>query len=119
MLGTARLARLVAVPRSVAEAEAVARQGAEWTITSYANQSRRSSSHDIRSRQAQAANPSGQVRDPIQRYVDDVIVHGSPARLTDELQRLRTEMHLDYLLCATLSHESFLLLTDEVIPKLA
>jgi hypothetical protein len=39
--------------------------------------------------------------------------------VVDELQRLGEEMHLDYLLAAPLSHESVLLLTERVIPKLA
>ncbi|MHB8573718.1 MAG: hypothetical protein ACYDCQ_00140, partial [Dehalococcoidia bacterium] len=54
-----------------------------------------------------------------ERYVDDVIIHGSPRRVVDELQRLREEISLDYLLCAPLSHQSFLLLTNEVIPTMA
>jgi hypothetical protein len=36
----------------------------------------------------------------------------------DQLQQLREEMFLDYLLCAPLSHASFLLFTDKVLPRL-
>ena len=54
----------------------------------------------------------------MQRYVDDVIIWGSPARVVDELERLGEEMHLEYLLAAPLSHQSFELLTDEVLPRL-
>ena len=46
-------------------------------------------------------------------------MHGSVARVTDELRRLEEEMPLNYLLAAPLSHESFLRLTDEVMPALA
>jgi alkanesulfonate monooxygenase SsuD/methylene tetrahydromethanopterin reductase-like flavin-dependent oxidoreductase (luciferase family) len=56
--------------------------------------------------------------DPVQRYVDDVIIHGSPARVLAEVQRLQDEMHLGYLLCAPLSHRSFELFTEAVLPKL-
>jgi len=32
---------------------------------------------------------------------------------------LREEMFVDYLLCAPLSHESFVLFTDAVLPRIA
>jgi hypothetical protein len=39
--------------------------------------------------------------------------------VVDQILRLRDEVGLDYLLCAPLSHETFLMLTDEVVPRLA
>jgi len=36
----------------------------------------------------------------------------------DEILRLREEIGLDYLLCAPLSHQSFMLLTEKVLPRL-
>ena len=54
----------------------------------------------------------------MERYVNEVIIHGSPAKVVDELKRLEEEIPLDYLLASILSHETFLLLTDEVIPRL-
>ena len=113
------MARLLAVAPTDGEAAEVARQGAEWTVTAYANPSRRSQVYDHRSRQSQAAGPEEQSRDPVQRYVDEVIVHGSPARVIDELQRLSHDMHLDYLLFAPLSHQSFILFTEQVLPAIA
>jgi alkanesulfonate monooxygenase SsuD/methylene tetrahydromethanopterin reductase-like flavin-dependent oxidoreductase (luciferase family) len=62
---------------------------------------------------------TGEAIDPIDRYVNEVIIHGSPKRVVDQLVRLREEIGLDYLLCAPLSHQSFLLMTDEVIPAMA
>lgn len=93
------IARLIAVAPTAAEAEDVARSGAKWTVGSYA-------------RPARSA-----VSDPVERYVNDVIIHGTPASVADQLQRMRSELPLDYLLCAPLSHESFLLLTNEVLPR--
>ena len=98
---TIPIARLIAVARTDAEAREVARRGAQWTVSSYAKR-----------RPADGT-------DPIERYVDEVIIHGSPARVADELLRLREEIGLDYLLAAPLSHQSFLLLTDEVLPAAA
>ena len=108
---TIPIARLIAVAPTDAEAAEVARRGAEWTVGSYANASRRAYSRGPR--------PWVDHPDPIQRYLDEVIIHGSPARVADEVLRLREEIGLDYLLCAPLSHQSFLLLTDEVLPAIA
>ncbi|MGI8926591.1 MAG: LLM class flavin-dependent oxidoreductase [Tepidiformaceae bacterium] len=97
------IARLLAVAATDQEAEAIARQGAAWTLGSYAKGPAPGS----------ATHP-----DPVGRYVADVIVHGSPARVVDILTRLRAEMPMDYLLCAPLSHESFVLFTEQVLPRL-
>jgi alkanesulfonate monooxygenase SsuD/methylene tetrahydromethanopterin reductase-like flavin-dependent oxidoreductase (luciferase family) len=48
-----------------------------------------------------------------------VVIHGTPESLVDELQRLQEELPLDYLMCAPLSHQSFELFTERVLPKLA
>ena len=57
--------------------------------------------------------------DPIRRYLDEVILHGTPEAVLDQILQLREEIGLDYLLCAPLSHETFMLLTEEVLPRLA
>ena len=96
------MARLLAIAPTDAAAEAVARRGARWTLDSYVAPA--------------AGAPSREER--IERYVNEVIIHGSPARVVDELKRLREEIPLRYLLASVLSHETFLLLTDEVIPRM-
>jgi alkanesulfonate monooxygenase SsuD/methylene tetrahydromethanopterin reductase-like flavin-dependent oxidoreductase (luciferase family) len=55
----------------------------------------------------------------VDRYVNDVVIHGSPAEVVDKIVALRAEIGLDYLMCAPLSHETFMLFTDHVLPKLA
>ena len=47
-----------------------------------------------------------------------IIIHGSPAKVVDELKRLEEEIPLGYLLASILSHQTLLLLTDEVIPRM-
>ena len=96
------MARLVAVAPTDTEARQVASQGARWLIDAYVDPKR-----------------FGVVGDPVQNYVDRVIIHGSPERVVDELARLHQDIHLDYLIGAPLSHQSFLLLTDKVLPRLA
>jgi len=94
------MARLLALAPTEDKAEEVARQGALWMLKTYVSPSLFS------------------VADPVKRYVDEVIIHGSPERVVDEIARLREEIHLDYLMGAPLSHETFMLLTDKVLPKL-
>ncbi|MGI8553154.1 MAG: LLM class flavin-dependent oxidoreductase [Dehalococcoidia bacterium] len=113
---TTPIARLIAVAPTDEGAREVARSGAHWTVTSYINPSK-ANVFRPRSAGTETAAVAAPV-DPIVRYVDEVIIHGSPRRVVDELQRLREEIGLDYLLCAPLSHQSFMLLTEEVIPAL-
>ena len=61
---------------------------------------------------------SRRLLDPVEYYLHGVITYGSPERVIDELQRLREEMFLDYLLCAPLSHSSFMMFTEKVLPCL-
>ena len=96
------VARLLAIAPTDAQAEAVARQGALWTMDAYAPPGPNAPTKAERAR----------------RYVDEVIIHGSPAKVVDELKRLEEEMPLRYLLASILSHQTFLLLTDEVLPRM-
>jgi len=117
---TIPIARLIAVAPTDVEAREVARRGAQWTVSSYIGASRRRFARDLRSTPAGAAAERSAIHeDPVERYVNEVIIHGSPRRVVDELLRLREEIGLDYLLCAPLSHQSFQLLTDEVLPAIA
>ena len=96
------MARLLAIAPTDAAAEAVARQGAEWTLDAYA-----------------PPGPNAPTKaERIERYVNEVIIHGSPAKVVDELKRLEAEIPLDYLLASILSHQTLLLLTDEVMPRM-
>jgi alkanesulfonate monooxygenase SsuD/methylene tetrahydromethanopterin reductase-like flavin-dependent oxidoreductase (luciferase family) len=104
------IARLVAVAADAAEAASVARAGAEWIVDSYL---------DARHRPVMQGSFTPEGADPIRRYLDEVILHGTPDKVMDDILRLRDEIGLDYLLCAPLSHQSFMLLTDRVLPRLA
>ncbi|MGH2632127.1 MAG: LLM class flavin-dependent oxidoreductase [Tepidiformaceae bacterium] len=94
------IARLMAIAPTAAEAREVAANGAKWTVTSY----------------AKGRDTGGE--SPVDRYVNNVIIHGTPEMVVDQLQQLRDELPLDYLLMAPLSHESFLLFTEKVLPRL-
>jgi len=106
------MARFIAVAESEEQAEEIARSGAAWTVGSYFNPSKaagfpKKADHLIVDEKA----------DPVQRYLDGVAIYGTPEKVVDQLHQLREEMALDYLLCAPLSHESFGLFTERVLPK--
>ena len=103
------MARLLAVAETRAEAYDVARRGAAWMVGSYIGQK------SIQSALMTAAAPPP---DLVQRYLDEVIVWGTPASVRDDLVRLREELPLDHLVCAPLSNTTFSLFTDEVLPHL-
>jgi alkanesulfonate monooxygenase SsuD/methylene tetrahydromethanopterin reductase-like flavin-dependent oxidoreductase (luciferase family) len=92
-------ARLLAIAGTESEAERIARDGARWTVGSY------------------APGRPGTV-DPVQRYMDGVIIHGTPESVTDKIRQLEDEIGLNYLLCSPLSHSSFIEFTEKVLPKL-
>ena len=104
------MARLLAVAESESEAREIARSGAAWTVAAYANPTTLPGGAD-----GANSEPS---EDPVQRYLDQVVLHGTPEQLVDQLQALQDEMYLDYLLCAPLSHSSFMLFTEKVLPRL-
>jgi alkanesulfonate monooxygenase SsuD/methylene tetrahydromethanopterin reductase-like flavin-dependent oxidoreductase (luciferase family) len=106
------IARLLAVADTDREAREVARQGAAWTVRSYA--SPKTGAYDLRS---PAGRSEARVEDPIERYLQGVVIHGSPDRVADEIERLREELPLESLMCAPLSHRSFELFTEKVLPR--
>ena len=99
----------MAIADSAGKAETVARQGAEWILNSYLG----AQHQPVIQR---SFTPAGV--DPLQRYLDEVILHGTPDKVGNEILRLREEIGLDYLLCAPLSHQSFMLLTEQVLSRL-
>lgn len=93
------MARLVAIAPTEAQAREVAYEGAKWTVGSYAKRL-----HDG--------------VDPIERYVNEVMIHGTPESVADKILALKADLPINYLLAAPLSHESFVLFTEKVLPKL-
>jgi alkanesulfonate monooxygenase SsuD/methylene tetrahydromethanopterin reductase-like flavin-dependent oxidoreductase (luciferase family) len=95
-------ARLLAIAPSDSAAAEIATEGAKWLLKTY-----------VDPKVVGFASA-----DPVKRYVDSVVVHGTAERVIAELQRLREEVHLDYLIGAPLSHGTFLSFTDKVLPRL-
>jgi alkanesulfonate monooxygenase SsuD/methylene tetrahydromethanopterin reductase-like flavin-dependent oxidoreductase (luciferase family) len=108
---TIPMARLIAIDETAERAEEVARRGARWLAESYAGPQNRPLTDPA------ATGAVGD--DPVERYLDGIIVHGTADAVTEELQRLEAEIGLGYLLAAPLSHRTFTALTDEVLPRVA
>ena len=53
----------------------------------------------------------------IERYINEVVICGTPEKVADDLEQYRESMKLNYLLCTPLSHSSFMLFTEKVLPK--
>jgi alkanesulfonate monooxygenase SsuD/methylene tetrahydromethanopterin reductase-like flavin-dependent oxidoreductase (luciferase family) len=96
------VARLLAIGKTRAAAIATAREGAQWTIDSY------------NTRRGEATG-----KDPIDSYLDETIIYGTAEEVADKLIQLREQIGLDYLIASPLSHETFMLLTERVLPRLA
>jgi len=106
---------LLAVAETDQAAEAIARRGAEWLVESYITPAK--AANAVAMVTARHDQSRGTLN-PIELYLDGIIIYGTPERVFDQLQQLQEEIWLDYLLCAPLSHASFLLFTEKVLPRL-
>jgi alkanesulfonate monooxygenase SsuD/methylene tetrahydromethanopterin reductase-like flavin-dependent oxidoreductase (luciferase family) len=103
------VARLVALGDTAEEAAETARSGAQWIVDSY---------FGAQHNPVGIADPSAPGTDRVKRYLDEVILHGTPEAVLDQILKLREEIGLDYLLAAPLSHKTFGLLTEKILPRL-
>lgn len=105
------MARLLAVAESDAAAEEIARSGISWIGGAYMNASK-ATRPDCKDQAVLMMDRQAQ----IERYIGSVALHGCPARVIDQIERLREEMYLEYLMIAPLSHSSFIEFTEKVMP---
>jgi alkanesulfonate monooxygenase SsuD/methylene tetrahydromethanopterin reductase-like flavin-dependent oxidoreductase (luciferase family) len=105
------LARLVAVDETAEKARAVAKRAAEWMTAAYVGPK-----HTGNVRQ-EIRDYGG--KDPIDFYLDHVIIHGTAESVVDQIQSFAAEIGMTDLMAAPLSGRSFRLLTDKVLPRIA
>jgi alkanesulfonate monooxygenase SsuD/methylene tetrahydromethanopterin reductase-like flavin-dependent oxidoreductase (luciferase family) len=105
------MARLLALASTKEEAQVIARRGAQWLVDSYAGPQHAS-------QKTMHTQRTYDGKEPVQHYLDSVILHGTPESVVEQIARLREEIGLNYLMCAPLSRDSFRLLADEVLPRL-
>jgi alkanesulfonate monooxygenase SsuD/methylene tetrahydromethanopterin reductase-like flavin-dependent oxidoreductase (luciferase family) len=104
------MARLMAVAATREQAEAVARRGAGWIVGAYSGPQHQKVTY------APPRDYKG--LEPVDYYLKHVIIHGTPDAVLDQIHGLEAEIGLNYLMCAPLSHETFTLLAEKVVPKL-
>ena len=109
---TIPMARLIAVDETAEKARAVAKRVAEWTIESYVGPR-----HTGNVRQGPPRDFGG--KDPVDYYLDDVMIHGTAESVIDQIQSFGAEIGMTYLMAAPMSGRSFRLLTDKVLPRIA
>src|SRR4029077_1574328 len=105
------MARLIALGPTTAKAEEIARRGAQWLGDSH-------SGPQHTARKSMQAPRTYDGKEPVQYYLDSVILHGTPDSVVDQVARLKEEIGLNYLMAAPLSRDSFTLLVDKVLPRL-
>ncbi len=98
---TIPMARNIALAATEQQAHDVAMSSAAFMFGSYL---------------ARAPRAADSAEDPIARYVADTVICGTPASVIDQLHALEERLPLDYLMCTPLSHESFVLFTERVMP---
>ena len=109
---TIPMSRLVAVDDTPEKARAVAKRVAEWTLASYIGPQ-----HAANVRQGTTRDFGG--KDPVDFYLDDVMIHGTAEHVVDQIQSFGAEIGMTYLMAAPMSGRSFRLLTDKVLPRIS
>jgi alkanesulfonate monooxygenase SsuD/methylene tetrahydromethanopterin reductase-like flavin-dependent oxidoreductase (luciferase family) len=105
------LARMVAVADTDEEAASIARSGTQWVAGAYINPSK------VTNPDSPAQDFLAMDRDALlDRYLSSVVIHGTPDRVCEQIDRLRAELCLNYLLIVPLSHASFVTFTKCVLP---
>jgi alkanesulfonate monooxygenase SsuD/methylene tetrahydromethanopterin reductase-like flavin-dependent oxidoreductase (luciferase family) len=102
-------ARLIVVAPTMQEAEAIARRGATWLVDSYIGPQHDRVTYQEHDRQGM---------NPVDHYVEDVIIHGTPDAVVDRIRELEATIPMNYIMCAPLSRATFPLLTEKVVPRL-
>ena len=111
------MARNIALAETQEEAEAIARNGAQFMFGSYLGKSGGATKPVEKTQDASALPEPDDEIDPVERYVKDVVIAGTPDKVFDDLQRMQEELPLEYLMCTPLSHSSFTLFTEKVLPR--
>lgn len=116
---TIPMARNIALAETEEQAREIARRGARFMFGSYLPPGVGSVDKGVA---PQKTVPPGSIQpsaasDPVESYVDDVVIWGTPEKVVDDLHRLAEDLPLDYLLCTPLSHRSFELFTEKVLPR--
>ena len=113
------MARNIALGKTEAEAEEIARSGARFMFGSYLPPGVGAVAPTQKGAPVPGVWETGAkdpAVDPVEHYVREVVICGTPEKVIDDLQELEQALPLEYLLCTPLSHGSFELFTERVMP---
>ena len=112
------MARNIALGNTQQEAEEIARRGAKFMFGSYLPKGvGRATPMKEKGKSIELAAVETEAEvDPVERYVKEVVICGTPEKVIDDLQQMEQTLPLEYLMCAPLSHSSFELFTEKVLP---
>lgn len=114
------MARTIALADTQQEAEDIGRRGAEFMFGSYLRKNKNVSGAVAGGEKTQSIDTiTAAVKgaeDPVARYVNEVALCGTPEKIIDDIQRLRETNSMEYLMIAPLSHSSFVMFTEKVVP---
>jgi len=115
------MARNIALGKTQSEAEEVARNGARFMFGNYLPPGigavARPTEKGAPPPGVWETGPQGASVDPVEQYVNEVVICGTPEKVIDDLQELGETLPLEYLMCTPLSHASFELFTEKVLPR--
>ncbi|MBL4888468.1 MAG: LLM class flavin-dependent oxidoreductase [Candidatus Lindowbacteria bacterium] len=103
------MARMIAVADTDAEAAEIARSGVEWVAGAYINKDKSEGASGTAAMTMERSKM-------MDHYMNSAVIHGCPESVIDQIEQLHEEMHLDCLMCAPLSHSSFMAFTERVLP---
>jgi alkanesulfonate monooxygenase SsuD/methylene tetrahydromethanopterin reductase-like flavin-dependent oxidoreductase (luciferase family) len=114
------IARLICVDDTFEQAQRTARRGLEWYVRSHKAPGLQyidTGSELNRRRTDIFTTPfTLSVEAEIAWFLNEATICGTPEACVEHICRLRDDIPLDYLLCAPLSHKSFMLFTEKVMP---
>ncbi len=122
------IGRLICVDETKEKAAAVARAGARWYVGSYSGDSKEAKEMrpvvmDSELNRTKGANwnvplvaQDVTIDQRVEQYMEEGIIWGTPEMVIDQIEQLREEIFLDYLMLAPLSHQTILSFTDRVMP---
>ncbi|MEM7542614.1 MAG: LLM class flavin-dependent oxidoreductase [Pseudomonadota bacterium] len=101
------ISRQIAIGSTDKEGREIARRACEWLLGVYdesmpVSGNRRATLH-------------GQTVD---EYIDGCVLWGTPARVIDQIERLKEEASMDHLMIAPLSEKSFQLFVNQLVPRI-
>jgi len=114
------MARTLAMGATQREAEDVGRRGAEFMFGTYLR--KKANIQGVaagaqKTVQLEALDKSVLANaDPVARYVQEIAICGTPEKVIADIEEMRETLPLEYLMIAPLSHASFVMFTEKVLP---